>query len=127
MIQVGTILNVIDNSGAKKVSCIKISKGYKKRYAKIGDIVVVSVKSIRKKRKRFVKANKGEIYKALVVKTLKFKNSFSNYSIRFFENSVVLLNKKNKLVGTRIFGSLPNFLRKTKYMRLLSLCSGFIN
>jgi large subunit ribosomal protein L14 len=127
MIQVGSFLNVIDNSGAKKACCIKIVKGYKKRYAKIGDVITVSIKSIRKKRKRFVKANKGEIYKALVVRTIKSKGNFSGYSLRFFENSVVLLNKKNKLIGTRVFNALPSFLRQTKYIRLLSICSGFIN
>jgi large subunit ribosomal protein L14 len=107
MIQVSTILNVIDNSGAKKVCCIKVPFGYKRRYARVGDIVVVSVKSLRTKRKSTSKVRKGEIYSAVVVRVKSKTNFFSGESIRFFENSVILLNKQNKIIGTRIFGVLP--------------------
>ena len=95
MIQVGTYLNVIDNSGAKKVACIKVYNGYKRRYAFVGDVVLVSVKSLRKKRRFSSKTKKGEVHKALVVRTKSELKNFINDSFIFFENSVVLLNKKN--------------------------------
>jgi large subunit ribosomal protein L14 len=126
MIQVGTLLNVIDNSGARKVACIKVLGGYKKRYALLGDIIVISIKSLRTKRKSTAKVKKGEVCYALVVRTNKGYSTFSNESLKFFENSVILLNKQNKYLGTRIFGSLPNSFRYTKYLRLLSLSSGVI-
>jgi large subunit ribosomal protein L14 len=127
MIQVGTILNVIDNSGARKACCIKVILGYQRRYANVGDVIVVSIKSLRTKRKSTSKAKKGEIYRALVVRT-KYKTvQFSGESIKFFENSIVLLNKQNKLVGTRIFGSLPAVFRYTKFLRVTSLSAGLIN
>lgn len=126
MIQGGSILNVIDNSGARKVICIKVSSGYKRRYARVGDIIVVSVKSLRTKRKATSKTKKGEIYKALVVRTLTKEKQFSGESVSFFENSVVLLNKQNKLIGTRVFGSITGNFRYTKYLRLISLSSGLI-
>lgn len=127
MIQVGTILNVIDNSGARKACCIKVISGYKRRYAYIGDLVVVSIKSLRTKRKASSKAKKGEIYRALVVRTKPKTNSYSGEAISFFENSVVLLNKQNKLIGTRIFGSLPGSFRYTKFLRVISLSAGLVN
>lgn len=127
MIQVGTNLNVIDNSGARKACCIKVLSGYRRRYAFIGDVVVVSIKSLRTRRKFASKAKKGEIYKALVVRVKSKKTSFSGESINFFENSIVLINKQNKLVGTRIFGSLPVFFRYTKHLRVVSLSAGLVS
>lgn len=126
MIQVGTILNVIDNSGARKASCIKVIGGYRRRYAKIGDLVIVSIKSLRIKRKLTSKVKKGEIYKALIVRIKPRIKNFSGESICFFENSIVLLNKQNKLIGTRIFGSLPLQLRYTKHLRVVSISAGLI-
>ncbi len=127
MIQVNTILNVIDNSGARKGCCIKVVSGYRRRYARIGDIVIVSIKSLRTRRKSTSKVKKGEIYKALVVRTKPKTKSFSGESISFFENSVVLLNKQNKFIGTRVFGSLPSQFRYTKYLRVVSLSAGLIS
>lgn len=126
MVQVGTILNVVDNSGARKACCIKVLSGYKKRYAMIGDLIVVSIKNLRTKRKLTSKVKKGEVYKALVVRTISNQKHFSEDSINFFENSIVLLNKQNKFVGTRVFGSLPTSFRFTKYLKLISLSSGLI-
>jgi len=128
MIQIGTSLNVIDNCGAKKVYCIKLPRGFKKRYAYTGDIILVSVKSIRSRRKLTSKVKKGELYSALILRTKYNKQSFSNKSetLRFLENSVVLLNKQNRLIGTRIFGSIPKFFRYTKFMRLISLSTGTV-
>lgn len=124
MIQVGTILNVVDNSGARKACCIKVLSGYKRRYANIGDLIVVSIKSLRTKRKAMSKTKKGEIYKALIVRTITCQKHFSEETLGFFENSVVLLSKQNKFIGTRVFGSLPNSFRYTKYLKLVSLSSG---
>jgi large subunit ribosomal protein L14 len=124
MIQTGTFLNVIDNSGAKNVLCIKVLSGYKRRYAKIGDLIVVSVKNLRSKRRATSKIKKGEISKAVVVRTKSKVRSFSGEHINFFENSVVLLNNQKKPIGTRIFGCLPKTFRFTKYLRLVSLSAG---
>ena len=126
MIQIGTSLNVIDNSGAKKAYCIKVIKGFKKRYAFLGDIILVAIKTIRKRRKAFSKVKKGELYKALIVRTKK-KNFYKyNDQFSFHENAVILFNKQNKFLGTRVFGSLPKTFRYTKYMRLLFMSGGFI-
>jgi large subunit ribosomal protein L14 len=106
MIQIGTFLNIIDNSGAKKVFCIKIlHTGYKQRYAKIGTLILVSIKSI--KYSKNIKLKKGELCKALVIRTKqKFYLNSSHYT-KFNKNEAIIINKKNKLLGTRIFGILP--------------------
>lgn len=127
MIQVGAFLNVIDNCGAQEVCCIKVSKGYRRRYAYVGDVIKVSVKSIRKSRRTTAKIKKGDVLKALVVRT-KFvivKKNFNEH-IKFPRNDVVLINKQNKLIGTRIFGGLPKAIKYTKYLRLASLSAGII-
>lgn len=127
MIQVGTVLNVIDNCGAKKVSCIKVMKGFKKRYAFIGEVILVSIKKLRKRRKALSKVKKGEIYKALIVR-LKTKSFEGNQDgLSSIENSVVLFTKQNKFIGTRIFGSIVKFFRYTKYMRLIFMSNGLSN
>jgi len=124
MIQKGTILKVIDNSGAKNVCCIRIVSNLKYRYAYTGDILLVSIKKLRAKRRFASKVKKGQLIRALVVRTKKKTSYFSGDNLSFFENSVILLKKNNKLVGTRIFGLLPRLLRYSQYMRLLSLCAG---
>jgi large subunit ribosomal protein L14 len=126
MIQVGTILSVIDNSGAREVRCIKVVPSSKRRYAYIGDLIMISVKSLRTRRKSTSKTRKGELYKALVVRTKCGSKKFSGEGIKFFENSVVLFNKQNKLIGTRILGSLPVHFRYTKFLRILSIANGSI-
>ena len=127
MIQNGTYLNVIDNSGAKVVCCIKVKGGYKKRYARIGDILVVSIKNLRRKRKTTSKVKKGEVVKALVVRTKLGLKDYSNKYIKFFENSVILLNNNNRPICTRIFGVLPKFFRYTKHLKIASLSAGLIS
>jgi len=84
MIQTNTYLNVIDNSGAKNVSCIKVAPGYKKRYASIGDIITVSVKNLRSKRRATSKVKKGEVLKALVVRTKSNLKDYSGKTLKFF-------------------------------------------
>jgi large subunit ribosomal protein L14 len=126
MIQVGTNLNVIDNSGAKKAYCIKIYGGFQRRYAVTGNIILISIKSLRKKRRFASKTKKGEIHKALIVRTKAIQKLHSNDSFFFLENSIVLINKKNKLIGTRIFGSMPKTLRSTKFLRLAMVSAGMV-
>ena len=124
MIQKGTFLKVIDNSGAKNVCCIRIVSNQKYRYAYTGDILLVSVKKLRAKRRFASKVKKGQLVRALVVRTKKKISYFSGDNLSFFENSVILFKKNNKLIGTRIFGLLPRSLRYSQYMRLLALCAG---
>lgn len=127
MIQVGTNINVIDNCGAKKAYCVKVMKGYKQRCATLGDIILVAIKTIRKRRKVSSKVKKGELYQALIVRT-KVKNLYQyNDQFSFCENSVIIFNKQNKFLGTRVFGAIPKKFRYTKYMRLLFMSGGFIS
>lgn len=125
MIQVGTKLKNIDNSGAILVTCIGcLSGGYKQRYAYFGDIITISVQKLRKKRRNLVKVKKGQVLQALIIRTKKTLTKASN--LFFFENSVILLNKQKKLVGTRVFGSIPKILRFSKYLRVTFLARGLI-
>jgi large subunit ribosomal protein L14 len=130
MIQKETLLNVIDNSGAKLASCIHVCGGYRNRYAFSGSIVVVTVKCLRMRRlnkKSLVKVQKSDVLKALVVRT-KIKSFFSNVdSLCFFENSIVLLNNQYKMLGTRVFGAVPSVLRYGKFARIASLSLGLVN
>jgi len=126
MIQNGTYLKVVDNSGAKDVCCIKVSKGYKKRYSFIGDIIVVSVKTLRKRRRLTSKVKKGDVTKALIVRTRSITKSKLNEQTSFMENSVILITKQKKLIGTRVFGAIPKSFRYTKFLRLASLCAGTV-
>ena len=126
MIQSNTFLNVIDNSGAKIVSCIRVAIGYKRRYASLGDIILVSVKELRAKRRSFSKTKKGEIYPALIIRTLITNPLTLGDKLSFLENSVILLNKQNKVLGTRIFGVVPKYFRYTKFLKMVSLSAGFV-
>lgn len=126
MIQRGTFLNVVDNSGAKTVSCIQVVKGYRSRYANIGDVIVVSIKSLRAKRRSTTKVKKGDVCKALIVRTKNSHKYHGSEEFVFFNNDVVLLNRQNKLLSTRIFGLVPKVFRFSKYLRIVSLSSGFI-
>jgi large subunit ribosomal protein L14 len=98
--------------------------GYRKRYAFIGDNIVVSVKKLRNKRKLFSKVKKGDVIKALIIRTKTSLKSYSAEHLIFKENCVVLLNKQNKLIGTRMFGIIPSFFRYTRFLKIVSLASG---
>jgi large subunit ribosomal protein L14 len=126
MIQDKTLLNVIDNSGAQTVCCIKVMKGYRRRYAYIGDVITVSVKSIRRKRKLTSKVKKGDVAKALIIRTKITKTLPFHEHISFNENSVVLINKQNKLLGTRVFGPVPKSFKYSRFLRIASLSAGII-
>ena len=126
MIYQETLLKVVDNSGAKTVKCIKVLGGFKKKRAKLGDLIVISVRQLRNKSKKTSKVLQGGVYRALVVrtKTNSTKKDGSFFSVQ--ENSVVLINKQGTPVGTRILGPVPKMLRKKKYMKFVSLSTGFI-
>lgn len=121
MIQSGTYLNTIDNSGAKEVCCIKILKGYRQRTAGIGDVVVVSIKATRSKNS---KVRKGDVAKALIVHARKTTPWKFNEKYKFFENNAVLISKQNKLVGSRIFGTIPKPIRLSKFSRMTASSFG---
>ncbi len=117
MIQTTTVLDVADNSGAKKVACIKVLGGSKRRYASIGDIIVVSVKEA----VITAKVKKGEVTRAVIVRTKReIKRPDGSY-IKFDSNSAVLITKDNEPIGTRIFGPVARELRARKFMKIISL------
>jgi large subunit ribosomal protein L14 len=117
MIQMQTILNVADNSGAKSVMCIKVLGDSKRRYARIGDIISASVKTAIPGGN----VKKGQVVKAVVVRTKKeFRRPDGSY-IRFDENAAVVINKDQNPIGTRIFGPVARELREKNFMRIVSL------
>jgi len=117
MIQTQSVLNVADNSGAKKVQCIKVLGSSKRRYARIGDIISCSVKTAIPGGN----VKKGEVVKAVIVRTRKeFRRRDGSY-IRFDENAAVLINKESEPIGTHIFEPVARELRERNYMRIVSL------
>jgi large subunit ribosomal protein L14 len=117
MIQTETMLNVADNSGAKKVLCIRVLGGTKKRYASIGDIIVVSVKEAIP----HAKVKKGEVFNAVVVRTAKELRRPEDTTVKFDENAAVLLANNGEPIGTRIFGPVARELRGLGFMKIISL------
>lgn len=117
MIQMQTVLAVADNSGAKKVQCIKVLGGSKRRYAAIGDVIKVTVKDAIPRGK----VKKGEVYNAVVVRTAKGVRRPDGSLIRFDGNAAVLLNNKLEPIGTRIFGPVTRELRSERFMKIVSL------
>ncbi len=117
MIQMQTVLNVADNSGAKKVFCIKVIGGSKKKYATVGDIIIVSVREALPN----TKVKKGDVMKAVVVRTVKEVRRADGSYLKFDDNSAVLINNQMEPVGTRIFGPVARELRAKQFMRIVSL------
>ena len=117
MIQVQTVLAVADNSGAKRVQCIKVLGGSKRRYAGIGDVIKVSVKEAIP----HGRVKKGDMYHAVIVRTRKGVRRIDGSLIRFDNNAAVLLNPQLEPVGTRIFGPVTRELRSEKFMKIISL------
>lgn len=117
MIQMQTILDVADNSGAKKLFCIKVLGGSKRKYAGVGDIVVCSVREALPNSK----VKKGDVVKAVIVRTAKALGRPDGSYIRFDNNSGVVINNAKEPVGTRIFGPVARELRAKKYMKIISL------
>lgn len=117
MIQQTSVLDVADNSGAKKVYCIKVLGGSRRRYASIGDVIIVSVREAIPGSK----VKKGEVARAVIVRTQKELARNDGSSIRFDGNSAVLVNKENEPIGTRIFGPVARELRAKRFMKIISL------
>ncbi len=117
MIQVHTQLTVADNSGAKKVSCIRVLGGTRRRYAHVGDIIVVAVKEALP----HAKVKKGDVMRAVVVRTVKETRRGDGSYIKFDDNSAVLINPQGDPIGTRIFGPVARELRAKRFMKIISL------
>ena len=117
MIQTQTILRVADNSGAKLLSCIKVLGGSKRRYASIGDVIVVTVKEAMPNSK----VRKGDVVRAVVVRTAKEIRRDDGSYIKFDDNSAVLINPQHEPIGTRIFGPVARELRAKRFMKIISL------
>jgi large subunit ribosomal protein L14 len=117
MIQMQTMLEAADNSGARRLMCVKVLGGSKRRYANVGDVIKVSVKEAIARGK----VKKGEVYKALVVRTRKGVRRADGSLIRFDSNAAVLLNNQLQPIGTRIFGPVTRELRSAEFMKIVSL------
>ena len=117
MIHNETNLEVADNSGARKVQCIKVIGGSKRKFASVGDIIIVSVKEAIPKGK----VNKGDVHQAVIVRTAKEIRRKDGSAIRFDKNAAVLINKQQEPIGTRIFGPVTRELRAKKFMKIISL------
>ncbi len=117
MIQGFTRLNVADNTGAKEIMCIKVLGGSKRRYARVGDVIVASVK----KATPTAKVKKGKVVKAVIVRTAKEVHRENGSLIRFDDNAAVILDDKREPIGTRIFGPIAREVRYAGFMKIVSL------
>jgi len=117
MIQMQTNLEVADNSGARRVMCIKVLGGSKRKYASVGDVIVVSVKEAIPRGR----VKKGDVHRAVIVRTAKEVRRQDGSSIRFDRNAAVLINNQKEPIGTRIFGPVPRELRAKNHMKIISL------
>ena len=117
MIQMQTMLNVADNSGARKVACIKVLGGSKRRYASVGDVIVVSVKEALPNSK----VKKGDVMRAVIVRTVKEVRRPDGSFMKFDDNSAVLISNQMEPIGTRIFGPVARELRAKQFMKIISL------
>ena len=117
MIQAETNLEVADNSGARRVQCIKVLGGSKRKYASVGDVIVVSIKEAIPRGR----VKKGEIHRAVIVRTKKDISRSDGSTIRFDSNAAVLINPQGEPIGTRIFGPVTRELRARRYMKIISL------
>jgi large subunit ribosomal protein L14 len=117
MIQTETVLEVADNSGARKVACIRVLGGSRRRYASVGDLIVVSVKDAIPN----ARVKKGEVRRAVVVRTARAISRSDGSYIRFDDNAAVILDNQKEPIGTRIFGPVARELRARKFMKIISL------
>ena len=117
MIQMTSVLDIADNSGAKKVFCIKVLGGSRRRYAGIGDVIIVSIREAIPG----AKVKKGEVARAVIVRTKRELARPDGSYIKFDGNSAVLINKENEPIGTRIFGPVARELRAKRFMKIISL------
>lgn len=124
MIQSKTILRIADNSGARAVRCIKVLNGFRRKFAKIGDLVVVSVQQLRTTNRKNSKVLKGGVYRALIIRTNRNLKKKDGSIIKLSNNSAILLNKQGNLIGTRILSTIPKLLKKKKFLKYFSICPG---
>ena len=117
MIQAESVLNVADNSGARRVLCVKVLGGSRRRYASVGDVIVVSVKEAIPRGR----VKKGDIHRAVIVRTAKEIRRDDGTAIRFDRNAAVLISPQGEPIGTRIFGPVTRELRAKNYMKIISL------
>ena len=117
MIQTETMLEIADNSGARRVQCIKVLGGSKRKYASVGDVIVVSIKEAIPRGR----VKKGDIHRAVVVRTAKDIHRVDGSAIRFDRNAAVLITPQNEPIGTRIFGPVTRELRTKNHMKIISL------
>jgi len=117
MIQMRTNLEVADNSGARRVQCIKVLGGSRRKYASVGDVIVVSIKEAIPRGR----VKKGDVHRAVIVRTAKEIRRVDGSSIRFDKNAAVIVNKQSEPIGTRIFGPVPRELRAKNHMKIISL------
>ena len=126
MIQQQTILKVTDNSGAKTVKCIKVLNGFNRRSAVLGDTIIVAIQKLRNKARATSKVQKGEIHKAIIIRT-KSKTIKKDGTVIFFQsNAVSLINKQGKPIASRIIGPMPKILKKRKKIKFATLSTGFV-
>lgn len=126
MLQVQSLFRVCDNSGAKTVRCIKVLGGFKRKYAVVGDLIVVSVRRVKQHKKKKIKIKEGDVVRAVIVRS-KAITKRRNYSqFKWKENAVVVLASRTKPFATRIIGPVSREIRLTKFMKLASLSSGLV-
>ena len=126
MIQQQTILKVTDNSGAKTVKCIKVLNGFNRRVAVLGNTIIVSVQKLRNKARITSKVKKGEVHRAIIIRTKKKTVKKDGTTLFFKSNAVSLINKQGKPIASRIIGPIPQILKKSKKIKFTTLSSGFI-
>lgn len=126
MIQKGTKLRVIDNSGAKRAECIHLYSGYQKRYARMGDIIKVAIKKVAQKSPELLKVKKGTVSKAVVITTKSFLKNFGGERLQYNQNTIVLMSDQLKYLGTRVFNKLDSRLKTSRHMKLISISDGII-
>ena len=126
MIQQQTTLKVTDNSGAKTVKCIKILNGFNRRSSVLGDTIIVSVQKLRNKSRLTSKVRKGEVHKAVILRT-KNKTVKKDGTVMFFQsNAVSLINRQGKPIASRIIGPIPKLIKKRKKLKFATLSTGFV-
>lgn len=126
MIQQQTLLKVADNSGAKTAKCIKVLGGFKRKFAYLGEIILVSIFQLRNKSKTTSRVQKGNIYKALIIRTKTKTRQKDGSSIFFKNNCVTLINKQGNPIATRVIGPVSKNLKKKKFIKFTSISAGFI-
>lgn len=126
MIQSQTILHVSDNSGAKTAMCIKVLGGYRKRYARVGDVIVVTIKSLRSKNKSTSKIKKGAVCKAIVIRTKKNSILKDGSTVFFSGNSVSLITNQGTPLSTRVMGPVLNNFKRKKLFKFIQLAPGSV-